>query len=82
LSVLPDWETTRGIHNNIHPINATTPPSNEYIPPYELADHFKGDVFFEPIVNHLLGRNTGSDISERWRAMHRAQGFIIEQGKL
>lgn len=50
--------------------------------PHELEDRFKDNVFFEPIVCHLLGHNTGANISDRRKAMHRAQGFIIERGKL
>src|ERR1700735_3104750 len=76
-SVLPDWEATRGICNNVMSITTPPPPL-----PYEIADWFKGDVFFEPIVHHLLGRDSGSSISEWRRAMHRSQGFMIERGKL
>jgi len=81
-SVLADWETTRGIRNDILLVNQSPPPGDTPSLPYELEDHFKGDVFFEPIVRHLLGRNAGSNISERRRAMHRAQGFMIDNGKL
>jgi hypothetical protein len=75
-SVLPDWEATKGLHNDVMSISTSQP-----ILPYKLEDRFKGDGFFELIVYHLLGHDSGSSISERRRAMHRAQGFIIERGK-
>jgi transposase InsO family protein len=81
-SVLADWEATHGIHNDIMHIDMSPPPTDAIPLPYELEDLFKGDVFFEPIVRHLLGHNTGSNIAECRRAKHRAQGFIIEHGKL
>jgi hypothetical protein len=81
-SVLPDWETTRGIHNNVMSVDTSPPPTNATPLPYELEDRFKGDTFFEPIIRHLLGHDAGSNISERRRAKHRAQGFHIEHGKL
>jgi len=82
-SVLPDWETTRGISNDVMsistlPLDMSTPQ----LLPHELEAKFKGDIFFEPIVYHLLGRDTGSNITERRKAKHRAQGFMIERGKL
>jgi len=81
-SVLADWEAIRGIRNDILSVDTTPLPTNDPTLPYELADRFKDDPFFEPIVHHLLGRNAGSSISERRRAMHRAKGFTIERGKL
>src|SRR6202040_762932 len=81
-SVLPDWEAIRGIRNDIMSIDTTPIPRNDQPERYTLADCFKGDTFFEPIVHHLLGGNAGSNISEQRRAMHRAKGFIIKQGKL
>lgn len=80
-SVLPDWEATRGIKNDILTIADSPLPTTTPLP-FELVDHFKDDAYFEPIVSHLLGRNTGATISERNRVMHRSKGFIIEDGKL
>jgi hypothetical protein len=81
-SVLADWETTQGIRNDVLLVDQSPPPGDTPSLPYELEDRFKGDVFFEPVVQHLLGRNAGSNISERRRAMHQAQGFMIDNGKL
>jgi transposase InsO family protein len=41
-----------------------------------------GDIFFEPIVKHLLGHNAGSTPSERRKATHRATDFTIIDNKL
>ena len=81
-SVLPDWEAIRGIQNDILSVDVPPLPTNDNPQQYELADRFKGDTFFEPIIHHLLGGNAGSNILERRRAMHRAKGFTIERGKL
>ncbi|KAJ7483140.1 hypothetical protein B0H11DRAFT_1611319, partial [Mycena galericulata] len=43
---------------------------------------FADDIFFAPIVEHLLGRTAGTAIQERKRAAHRSAGFRIEEGKL
>lgn len=79
-SVLADWEANTGIANNILSIS----PSHEVRQrdSTELEDRFRGDIFFEPIIKHLLGLTAGASISERRRAMHRAQGFMIADGKL
>ena len=81
-SVLPDWEAIKGIQNDILSVDETPILTSNVQAQYSLADRFKGDVFFEPIVHHLLGGNAGSNISERRRAMHCAKGFTIEKGKL
>ena len=51
-------------------------------PEHHLEMLFKGDLFFMPVVRHLLGKAAGNSIAERWRAAHRAEGFMIEDGKL
>ena len=43
--------------------------------------HHNG-VFFTPIVRHLLGKSAGDSMSERRRAMHRAEGFMVDNSKL
>lgn len=77
-SVLPDWEVSRGITHDIllvaeDSLNAPTHP---------LETQFRSDIFFTPVIKHLLGKNAGASISERKRAMHRAEGFSIANGKL
>ncbi|KIM80641.1 hypothetical protein PILCRDRAFT_9457 [Piloderma croceum F 1598] len=49
---------------------------------HPLVTTFKGDIFFAPVVNHLLGKTTGDSIAERRKAMHRAEGFMVEDNKL
>ena len=46
----------------------------------ELRMRFKGDNFFEPIVEALLGKPRGNSIKETRHAMRRAQEFMIEGG--
>ena len=80
-SVLPDWEATLGIRNDIFSVVTVlltpTLPSD-----YGLVNASKGDVFFKSIISHLLDREAGGSIRERQRAKARAQGFTIEGGKL
>jgi transposase InsO family protein len=75
-SVLPNWEATKGVVNDILSIS--------YVPPQNhlLETQFAGDLFFEPIVKHLLGHDTGSTPAERRKATHRATGFTILDDKL
>jgi hypothetical protein len=45
---------------------------------HPLQVQFADDMFFAPIVEHLLGHTTGGTIGERKRAAHPAAGFIVE----
>ena len=76
-SVLPDWEATKGTTRDI-----MTMAIGSGTPEHALEVMFKGDVFFAPIVRHLLGKTAGESIAERRRVAHRAIGFVIEGGKL
>ncbi|KZP05786.1 hypothetical protein FIBSPDRAFT_673023, partial [Athelia psychrophila] len=80
-SVLADWEANKSIVNDILSV---TPIDRPETPPRDadLESKFRGDVFFEPIIRHLLGLDAGANIAERRRAMHRSQGFTIQDGKL
>jgi transposase InsO family protein len=75
-SVLPNWEATKGIVNDILSIS--------YVPPniHPLETQFADDTFFEPIVKHLLGHDAGSTPAARRKATHQAAGFTIIDGKL
>ncbi|KAJ6544300.1 hypothetical protein B0H19DRAFT_884812, partial [Mycena capillaripes] len=75
-SVLADWESSKGIVRDIF----TVSDSNTLRHPLQVQ--FADDIFFAPIVEHLLGHTAGATISERKRAAHRATGFMIEDGKL
>ena len=70
-SVLPNWEATKGIVNDVLSIS--------YVPPHThpLETRFAGDIFFEPIVKHLLGHNAGSTPAARRKATHQAANFTI-----
>ena len=54
------------------------------VPPnlHPLETQFAGDIFFEPIVKHLLGHDAGSSPAERRKATHRATGFMVAANKL
>jgi transposase InsO family protein len=76
-SVLPDWEASKGIQNDVMSILDSPHPTE-----HPLITTFKGDMFFAPVVNHLLGKTAGDSIAERRKAMHRAEGFMLEDNKL
>jgi hypothetical protein len=76
-SVLLDWEASKGIQNNVMAVLDSPHPTE-----HPLIIKFKGDIFFTPIVKHLLGKSTGDSIMERRKAMHRAEGFMLEDNKL
>lgn len=63
-------EASKVIQNNVHPTG------------HLLEATFKGDVFFTPIMKNLLGKTAGDSITERRKAMHRAEGFMFEDNKL
>lgn len=76
-SVLPDWEASKGFRNDVMSV-LDMPDTLEHL----LETKFKGDVFFAPIIRHLLGKSAGDSIPERQCAMHQAEGFMIENDKL
>jgi hypothetical protein len=49
---------------------------------HPLQTRFADDIFFTPIVEYLLGHPAGASISDRKKAAHRANSFMIEDGKL
>src|SRR6202050_2128733 len=76
-SVLPDWEAPKGIKNDI--LLVTDSPDT---PIHQLEQLFQGDIFFMPIICHLLGKYVGDSLADRKRAMHRSEGFLIDNDKL
>jgi transposase InsO family protein len=76
-SVLADWETTKGIVRDLLSVSTATDGIR-----HPLQAQFADDIFFSPIVEHLLGHTAGATISDRKRAAHRSAGFMIEDGKL
>ena len=79
-SVLPDWEATKGITNNI--LLVASPNDTPALPLHPLEVQFQGDIFFTPIICHLLGKSASDSVSEWQHAMHQAEGFTINNGKL
>ncbi|KAF8232415.1 hypothetical protein L208DRAFT_1271989, partial [Tricholoma matsutake] len=77
-SVLLDWEATQGIKNDIMLVTEMTLTQN----PHLLETCYKDDSFFQLIIQYLLGHTTGTTISEHRRTVHRAEGFMIKDGKL
>ncbi|GLB40100.1 hypothetical protein LshimejAT787_0706100 [Lyophyllum shimeji] len=75
-SVLPDWEVSKGIVNDI--LSVMEAPSSRH--PLETC--FEDDLFFWPIVRHLLGHAQGNTSSEQRKFAHQAMDFMIEDGKL
>ena len=76
-SVLLDWEALKGIRNDVMSV-LDMPDTLEHL----LETKFKGDVFFAPIIRHLLGKSTGDSIPEHQHTIHQAEGFMIENDKL
>ncbi|KAF9456709.1 hypothetical protein BDZ94DRAFT_1118921, partial [Collybia nuda] len=75
-SVLPNWEASQGIVNDILSISHIPSPKQ----PLEIQ--FEDDIFFKPIVLHLLGFMAGDTPADRRKAAHRSSGFMIADGKL
>lgn len=80
-SVLADWEANHGLINDILGI-ADAPPEGTTAAKHPLETMFASDIFFQPIVRHLLGRTAGDTPSDRHKAAHRAVDFMIADGRL
>lgn len=77
-SVEADWHSRSGLTNSLWMIAGR----QEDEATEELRARFEGDVFFEPIVETLLGKPRGSSIKETRHAMKRAREFMIDEGRL
>ncbi|KAF8593175.1 hypothetical protein BDV93DRAFT_399171, partial [Ceratobasidium sp. AG-I] len=82
VSVDPGWEAGKGLVNDVCHLVDDRPAS-------DLLTRFAGDPFFTDILLYLLfdtGSIEGSPSPEETRAMrkraHRAEGFLVEDGKL
>ncbi|CAK5266801.1 unnamed protein product [Mycena citricolor] len=75
-SVLADWESARGVTRDIFALAEAQTVS------HPLQAQFADDLFFAPVVDILLGQTVGNSITERRRLVHRAEGFMIDDGKL
>lgn len=83
-SVLADWEVNHGLVNDILGIadaeQTTTNLNTAVLHPLKLM--FADDIFFQPIIRHLLGHTAGDTPSEQRKAAHRAANFMIADNKL
>ncbi|QRV96465.1 Retrovirus-related Pol polyprotein from transposon [Ceratobasidium sp. AG-Ba] len=81
LSVDPGWEAAKGIINDVYHLVNNTPTA-------ELIRRFANDSFFTDILMYLLfdagSDDTASADEERAkrRRAHRAEGYMVEDGKL
>ncbi|CAK5263795.1 unnamed protein product, partial [Mycena citricolor] len=75
-SVLADWEAPRGVIRDVFTVADTHAAS------HPLQALFADDLFFAPVIDYLLGYTVGDSIAERRRLAHRAEGFMIAEGKL
>ncbi|KAF8595065.1 hypothetical protein BDV93DRAFT_409429, partial [Ceratobasidium sp. AG-I] len=81
-SVDPGWEAEKGLVNDICLLFDDEPTAR-------LLERFSGDAFFSDILLHLLF-DTGSldmsaspdDLRTMKRRSHRAEGYMVEEGKL
>lgn len=81
-SVDPGWEAAKGMINDVTLLVNDDAAAR-------LLDRFAGDSFFADILLHLLF-DTGSpdnspspeELKERKRRSHRAENFLVEDGKL
>ncbi|KAF8056988.1 hypothetical protein FPV67DRAFT_1431038, partial [Lyophyllum atratum] len=75
-SVLPDWEASKGIVNDI--LSVMEAPTSKH----HLETRFEEDLFFRPIVRHLLGLTQDDSPSDQRKFAHRAMDFMIVDDKL
>lgn len=76
-SVTPDWETTRGLTYDLFTITDT--PTG---PQCQLHEHFKDENVFIEVIDGLFGIENFSLEQDHTQAKHKAEGYMIEDGKL
>jgi hypothetical protein len=76
-SVTPDWETARGLTYDLFTV--TTTPTE---PQRQLRERFKDENVFIEVIDALFGIENFSSERDRKRAQHKAEGYMIEDGKL
>ncbi|QRW06987.1 Retrovirus-related Pol polyprotein from transposon opus [Ceratobasidium sp. AG-Ba] len=80
-TVDPGWETRQGIINDVYHLIADDPTA-------ELIKRFEKDPFFSDILMHILfdsgdsSKLTHDQLRAQRRLAHRAEGFVVEDGKL
>ncbi|KAG2739639.1 hypothetical protein P692DRAFT_201668005, partial [Suillus brevipes Sb2] len=79
-SVSEDWETERGLVNDLFLIQQTDSTSGMLVT--ELCNRFKEEPLFLEIIEALFSLDSDKPERERRRAKHRALGYIVEDGRL
>ena len=76
-SVTPDWETARGLAYDLFTV--ATAPTELHC---RLRERFKNENIFLEVIDALLGIDDFSTAQDRKRAQHKAEGYLIDDGKL
>jgi hypothetical protein len=74
-TVAEDWETVTGLVHDIFHVDVAL----EVEP---LLHHFALEPMFLEVIKSLKEVDQGSEAKARRRAKHRAEGYMIEDGKL
>ena len=76
-SVTPDWETARGLAYDLFTVAGA--PTELHC---QLRERFKNENIFIEVIDALLGIDDFSTVQDRKWAQHKAEGYLIEDGKL
>ncbi|GLB38087.1 putative retrotransposable element Tf2 155 kDa protein type 1-like [Lyophyllum shimeji] len=77
-TVSEDWEARTGLQNDIFRITEAS-----HLSAYtSLRERFVKEKIFLEVIDSLLELDQGRSLRERKKARHRAQGYMIEDGKL
>ncbi|KAJ7479603.1 hypothetical protein FB451DRAFT_1031668, partial [Mycena latifolia] len=75
-SVAADWHATSGMTNSLWAVADSSARGAD------LRERFKGDAFFEPIVECLLGDSTGNTIAETRHTIRRSKDYMVDDDRL
>ena len=76
-TVSEDWETSKGLTQDIFYITSPTDPEA-----VQLKERFKEEPIFLEVIDALLNLDQGKSIRLRKRARHRASEYMIEDSRL
>ena len=76
-SVTPDWETARGLVYDLFTV-AGAPTDLQR----QLRERFKDENVFIEVIDALSSIDKPTTEQDRKRAQHKAEGYLIEDGKL
>lgn len=77
-TVSEDWEARTGLSHDIFAVSEVIETA-EYT---AMRERFKDEHIFLEVVEALLELDHGKSLRERKRARHRANGYMIEDGRL